>query len=349
MKKNLFYLFALICSMSLFTACSDDDDASPADVISKEYKDAELSVTNAGEEVPSGTVKIEAIDKSNVKVTLTNVVNGFASFDLNAAVTEVNAEYTFQGEKNVDGMKVALKGLVKDGKAAIEASVEITSAEILKSWNFLSGDFINPTLIFNIENKSGKVMYYGNEEPEEMDVAEWSGGISMMGGGVLAGAFSEDFAFTFNKNGYVGIKGKSNFSPEGSQNVDIPKLARYYYNPTTKVLIFDAPIAGLLGSLTEQSSTPKLDATIRVPFLCTFDGGKMKAIVDPAFLLPFVSIIPTGETLDGLLGMLDSVMPEDLIGLLPWVKGNVKTIAYALTDKDLTGFTLGCNLSEAKK
>ena len=26
MKKNLFYLFALICSVSLFTSCSDDDD-----------------------------------------------------------------------------------------------------------------------------------------------------------------------------------------------------------------------------------------------------------------------------------------------------------------------------------
>ena len=26
MKKNLFYLLALICSVSLFTACSDDDD-----------------------------------------------------------------------------------------------------------------------------------------------------------------------------------------------------------------------------------------------------------------------------------------------------------------------------------
>ena len=25
MKKNLLYLFALICSVSLFTACSDDD------------------------------------------------------------------------------------------------------------------------------------------------------------------------------------------------------------------------------------------------------------------------------------------------------------------------------------
>ena len=29
MKKNLFYLFALICSMSLFTACDDDDEVSP--------------------------------------------------------------------------------------------------------------------------------------------------------------------------------------------------------------------------------------------------------------------------------------------------------------------------------
>lgn len=26
MKKNLLYLFALICSVSLFTACSDDDE-----------------------------------------------------------------------------------------------------------------------------------------------------------------------------------------------------------------------------------------------------------------------------------------------------------------------------------
>ena len=33
MKKNLFYLFALICSMSLFTACSDDDDDTKDPVI----------------------------------------------------------------------------------------------------------------------------------------------------------------------------------------------------------------------------------------------------------------------------------------------------------------------------
>ncbi len=36
MKKNLFYLFALICSMSLFTACSDDDDPDYSKVIEEE-------------------------------------------------------------------------------------------------------------------------------------------------------------------------------------------------------------------------------------------------------------------------------------------------------------------------
>ena len=30
MKKRLFYLFALICSVSLFTACSDDDNEGPS-------------------------------------------------------------------------------------------------------------------------------------------------------------------------------------------------------------------------------------------------------------------------------------------------------------------------------
>ena len=43
MKKNLLYLFALICSVSLFTACSDDDD-------------------NSWQELPKGEIKAENVD-----------------------------------------------------------------------------------------------------------------------------------------------------------------------------------------------------------------------------------------------------------------------------------------------
>ena len=59
MKKRLFYLFALICSMSLFVACSDDD-STPADysqVIQDEiaggYK-GELKVNVMGQDMRVG-------------------------------------------------------------------------------------------------------------------------------------------------------------------------------------------------------------------------------------------------------------------------------------------------------
>ena len=48
MKKNLFYLFALICSMSLFTACSDDDDENwkkvPNQIITAENLELETNI-----------------------------------------------------------------------------------------------------------------------------------------------------------------------------------------------------------------------------------------------------------------------------------------------------------------
>ena len=45
MKKNLFYLFALICSMSLFTACSDDDDDKhfPTDEVNTTFTSTDTS------------------------------------------------------------------------------------------------------------------------------------------------------------------------------------------------------------------------------------------------------------------------------------------------------------------
>lgn len=36
MKKSLLYLFALICSMGIFTACSDDDELTMSQVIETE-------------------------------------------------------------------------------------------------------------------------------------------------------------------------------------------------------------------------------------------------------------------------------------------------------------------------
>ena len=58
MKKNLFYLFALICSMSLFTACSDDDDPTWKKVPSQSISAENLSLTTNAQSNPNASVKL---------------------------------------------------------------------------------------------------------------------------------------------------------------------------------------------------------------------------------------------------------------------------------------------------
>ena len=78
MKKNLLYLFALICSVSLFTACSDDDDNSwqelpKGEIKKQENVDFQLNGTNT-----TGTVNFEAtsfnLQQSVLKMWLMAIV-----------------------------------------------------------------------------------------------------------------------------------------------------------------------------------------------------------------------------------------------------------------------------------
>ncbi len=67
MKKSLFFLFALICSMSLFTACSDDDDPDYSKVIEEEiagdYKGT-LDVSVDGNKLQGGISKKVTVEKA---------------------------------------------------------------------------------------------------------------------------------------------------------------------------------------------------------------------------------------------------------------------------------------------
>ena len=54
MKKNLFFVFTMLCALSFFTACSDDDDNKTDDgwkAISATYTAETLKLTMGGTEV----------------------------------------------------------------------------------------------------------------------------------------------------------------------------------------------------------------------------------------------------------------------------------------------------------
>ena len=112
MKKNLFYLFALICSMSLFTACSNDDDPDYTQVIENEiageYKGA-LDISLDGIPVAKDLPKNVTIAKVNGN-TISLELKDFNFSGLNlgtiklekCVLTESNGTYIFTGNQKLD-------------------------------------------------------------------------------------------------------------------------------------------------------------------------------------------------------------------------------------------------------
>lgn len=131
MKKNLFYLFALICSMSLFTACSDDDKPGGGgeggvtleEVITNDiagnYK-GDLAVTVLGVPMEPIAQKV-AVTKSGTEAVSLSINNfsflGMSLGDIkleNCALAEENGAYTFTGTTSLNVTPVPGMNLTAD-------------------------------------------------------------------------------------------------------------------------------------------------------------------------------------------------------------------------------------------
>lgn len=134
MKKNLFYLFALICSMSLFTACSDDDEPNGggnegetlAEIITNDiagnYK-GDLTVTVLGTTFDPVAQNI-AVTKSGddaISLSITNfsfMGMSLGNIELNdCTVAEENGAYTFVGTTSLDVTPIPGMNLTADVSA----------------------------------------------------------------------------------------------------------------------------------------------------------------------------------------------------------------------------------------
>ena len=134
MKKNLFYLFALICSMSLFTACSDDDDeVKSLPEVNASYVSSELELTYGGEVLLGKKVTFYTADGKSADITLEGadialtkeamasglvnpgVIPGEPKVTFSAALQPAEGGYTFEGEHVADNYSMKYKGAVEKG------------------------------------------------------------------------------------------------------------------------------------------------------------------------------------------------------------------------------------------
>lgn len=94
---------ALVCSMSLFTACSDDEE--PWENIPKTEITTEsgnLAVKVNGETSANGSVKVTAKNASEAVTTLKNIVPGYAEVDIDVELEEqADKSFRFVGSKEL--------------------------------------------------------------------------------------------------------------------------------------------------------------------------------------------------------------------------------------------------------
>lgn len=100
MKKNLFYLFALICSMSLFTACSDDDDPDYSKVIEGQIAGTYKGTLNV-DVLGTTTTTPQNVTVEQAGATAVNlIIKNFSFSGLSLGdITLPNCELTQEGTK----------------------------------------------------------------------------------------------------------------------------------------------------------------------------------------------------------------------------------------------------------
>lgn len=157
MKKNLFYyLFAVICSVALFTSCSDDDDKVVSPVGETTFTDANgLALTYSGVSMLGKKVTFtpNAADATKATLTLSGLMD-LSSILRSNNTPAVNAPGVIPGETTttlnvenmiIDGDKVVFEGTEENNGRSIKYSGEATSKnmnlalEVTMPSNVLSG------------------------------------------------------------------------------------------------------------------------------------------------------------------------------------------------------------------
>lgn len=152
MKKNLFYLLALSCSMSLLIACSDDKNDNWKKVSGQVITAGNLSLETNIPASSDASVKLTMTNAQNGVLTLNKVVKGTDEVAIDVTVAEqTGGTFKFQGGKSIQpatktawqllsSTDVQVSGTITlDGKAAVAVSTK-ASGDMVKK--FLLCDFI---------------------------------------------------------------------------------------------------------------------------------------------------------------------------------------------------------------
>lgn len=146
MKKNLFLFLVLLCSVTLFVGCGDDEDTSWQQIPKEEIKGDKATLQVNGETVTEGSVKFETKSAEQAVVTLSNVIIAYPEVAVDVTMEkQADGSYNFSGEKGMTtapGTRAAATtpviatvkvtgNITLDGKVKVEAATVVNDS---KGW-----------------------------------------------------------------------------------------------------------------------------------------------------------------------------------------------------------------------
>lgn len=161
MKKKLLFLFALICSVILFSSCGDDDK----DTTWTQIPDATKENTNLkinGGSLPDASASLDIQSAEAAVLKLTKAVYGHDDISVNVAMVKSNdSTYVFEGTANLDGAiskatAAVDKGLTVAAKGTVTLSGKLTVEVTTSGWGTLSGVYSGDSLKITVNGEEAK-------------------------------------------------------------------------------------------------------------------------------------------------------------------------------------------------
>lgn len=336
MKKNLFFVFTMLCALSFFTACSDDDDNKTDDgwkAISATYTAETLKLTMGGTEVADQSVKVDASSAEQATITLANLIPGEAEVKIEAKMVKTGESYALEGSNTNDLRTVSAKGTVEAGVLTLDATLKIT-APIAGTWKLAeiakdeSETFVSGPVSMVWEAAEGTMLGF-LPVTSIPNIAEGFGSIALVQ--VLQ-------SVTFQEDGQIVASiskaGVDLSKPETSE----PGYASY--NVTDKQILVFLDITKIMGSLKSKAAIDPLEQImallqngIPVNYEIAPDGKSARVYIDKALVSQIAPLLPTLAELIG---------DDALNGMGQLVKSILKAFPEAM--EKTTKFEVGLKL-----
>lgn len=364
MKKNLLYLFTVLCTLSFFTACSDDDDEKDPNVldVNAAYSGEKLDLKYSDSSLLGKEISFETKDGKTATITMKGLFNisdimpkstatpamapgvipGEVTTTLsNVALTLSGEKYTFEGEyTGAAGVKATYSGEVQKEKLTMSVKATMPTNDLLGTWALAP---IVPGESAGSANKSQPINFVWQSDAilDLSAVGLFPMPVSSVAT-LLAGAFISPAvegalqSITYKEDGnIVASYKKAGASDWATSPIN---LAQYYIaNGKMYVQLNITQIMDLVASSKAENSGNALTGIMTylsagVPLSYTVTDGTAQITAEKELLLPLLSLL-SDETIGG---MIINLIPKDQQPLVQGLMAQLPEILKTTTDINVT-------------